>query len=187
MLQPDRELLAYHQPFQQLSLLFLSLVLEHIRTRVLIEVAFEVVDLRQQILDFFDRSVDRDLEAVHRAFEPLQVVHAHHANQIGLAFFLVVENDQLLAVLDIAVHMGVFQIGGRIKNTQLIFRDSRMQFIVGRKVSLDIRSRVQGYWFKPFGEFAHILSPVVADDMSTGPCYCEFVKQLEECGIQDVE
>jgi len=46
---------------------------------------------------------------------------------------------------------------------------------------------MKGYWFEPLGEFAHTLGPVVADDVSTGPCYRKFVKQFEECGIQGFE
>ncbi|GBE30619.1 hypothetical protein BMS3Bbin04_01654 [bacterium BMS3Bbin04] len=83
--------------------------------------------------------------------------------------------------------MGVLQVGGRIEDTQLVFRNSRVQVIVGRKVSFDIRSWIQGFWFKPFGKIAHGRGSIVADDVSTGPCDREFVKQLEECGIQGVE
>ena len=67
--------------------------------RIVVRMRLEVADLPLQGLDLVDGPLHRDLEGIHRAFEALEEVHLHHADQDVFAVGLGEGSPSLLFVL----------------------------------------------------------------------------------------
>ncbi|MCY1354402.1 hypothetical protein D9M69_407780 [compost metagenome] len=134
-----------------------------------------------QVFDLADSAFHGDGEGAHRAFQALEEVHLHHADQELLTVFLAEVLDAVVFVLRLELIQHVL---GWLEDGKLIVVDLVVQLVVGEKAAFKVDFGEHGLRFPALGKLADLRRRgfVILLDVLARTGDGEFVQQGEEPG-----
>ena len=162
-------------------------VLRHHGVVINVRAGFRVYFKRRELVlkrvNFFDCSRKRQAKGIHRAFEPLEQVDLHHADQNFLASFLgeAAEDFILIRVPDRLRQVGA-KMPGRVVEGERQLADFFIQFLKRQVPIIQVYGGMNRAWGGTAWKFAdpgHFVL-VVSLNLLAGTSDAQSVKQLEK-------
>ncbi len=113
----------------------------------------EVFDLLFEALDLGDGALHRDLKRFDGAFEALEEVHLHHADEEGFALPLREREGALLLILGL---VRLQHVSGGIEQRQFVGGDFVVELVVGEEALAQVDLGINGDGLITLGEAAEI-------------------------------